>query len=98
MAIRQLTPSFTYICDACGAETAHGSLDTRPPYWSQLRIGRNNYDANGVAIGDGTIDCVLCCKCAHEIVDSITQCLIRMHMHQTMPTQDGKVLPFKQQK
>ena len=97
MAIRQLTPTYEYVCEACGVGTLHDTLNTRPAHWTQLTIRRNNYDSEGMrAIGDGTIDVVLCPDCSNIIIATVVQWLLTMRNKRSVQGNDGKVLSFEE--
>lgn len=78
MSVREIPRAFEYSCDVCGKvhrqENAGGRYtNSRPPYWSHLKIGRYAYDFQGSAVADGSIERLLCDECGPIIFTAINE-------------------------
>lgn len=78
MTVREIPRAFEYICDVCSKthrqENAGGHYtNSRPPHWSHLKIGRDAYDFNGIAVADGSIERLLCDECGPVIFTAINE-------------------------
>jgi hypothetical protein len=76
MAIREVPRSYVYTCDGCGEEhtqeNANGHYsNSRPSYWSKLKIEKDAYDYQGAPVADGSVELLLCNKCTSAIIESI---------------------------
>lgn len=82
MGIQEIPRAFLYVCDGCGdehkQENAGGHYsNSRPPHWSNLKIGRDAYDAQGAAVADGSIERLLCTKCGEKAFVAINAALLK---------------------
>jgi hypothetical protein len=80
MGIREVPKSYVYTCDGCRKEhtqeNASGHyLNSRPKYWSTLKVGRDAYDYQGCAVADGSIERLLCDSCSEKVMKAINKAL-----------------------
>lgn len=76
MGIREIPKSYEYTCDGCGKphlqENASGHYtDSRPPHWARLKLARHAYDGGDIAVGDASIERLLCSSCAEKVASAI---------------------------
>lgn len=79
MSLREIPRSFEFICDGCGAKEAQAS-NTRPKGSSNLHIGRDAYDYQGMAVADASCKRLLCFDCSAKLEAAINAAFPKAHV------------------